>query len=236
MKINLEMDRARAKHLQVACFIMAAMGRGEFLPMFDLLRPGAAFSEKNRVVWDEQDWLKVEACLKAKLTSKKEDFKAPKECLVAGFFALYVEYYFQDHLLTPSKKVEIELEHDEACQFMRACEIMARIGMGQFKDLIELFNPKLNWDETSAIEMDLKGRLYPGMAKGAYYAMHNDKCPEECKVAWDAYQHIRREISWYGVGKDWRKDECSNGMRGVSFDEPFKTSKLKGDFKVARIK
>ena len=232
MRIKLEMDRKRARYLQKACFIIAATGRGEFLTMFDLLRPGAAFSKKNRAVWDEQDWLKVEACLKARLFPKKKGYKASDECQEAWDFALYIEFF----LIISPEKVQIELEQAEACSLMHACEIIARIGMGQFKDMIELFNSKLGWNEVSAIEKDLKERLYPGIGQG-YHAMHSDKCPEECQVAWDLYQHIRREISWFGVDKDWRKDkrEFLNGMWGVNFDEPFKVSKLKSDFKIERI-
>jgi hypothetical protein len=200
--------------------------------MFDLLRPGAAFSKKNRAVWDEQDWLKVENCLRAKLFPKKKGYKVPAECQEAWNFALYIEFF----LIISPEKVQIDLEHDEACRLSRACEIMARVGMGQFKDMIELFNSKLDWNEQTVIERDLKERLFPEVGQG-YYAMHSNKCSEECQVAWDCYQHIRREVSWYGVGKDWRKDkrEFCNGMLGVCFDEPFKVSKLEGDFKTERI-
>ena len=217
-----------------ACGVMSALGRGTFHVLIKLLRPDFMLTDEGCLggVMFEMDLAKKLVNLRKKSDSFVKD-ESPKECIEAGGISQNIK----NILFEPShKEIRIELEHDEACRLMRACEIIARIGMGQFKDMIELFNPKLNWDEQAVIERDLKERLFPEVGQG-YYAMHSNKCPEECKVAWDCYQHIRREISWYGMGKDWRKDqrEFCNGMRGVNFDEPFKVSKLPGDFKTERI-
>lgn len=125
------------------------------------------------------------------------------------------------------------MDRERAILLMRACEVIARIGMQQFKDMVELLNPGVRWDEAIGIENWLKAK-FGELSPKAFHSMHSDKVPEECQIAWDAYQHIRREISWYDRGKDWRKDKREWGgkdsMMGVCFDEPMKASELKGDF------
>ena len=78
-----------------------------------------------------------------------------------------------------------------------------------------------------------KGYLF---TSNSYNGIHSDKVPEESKIAWDAYQWLRREIAWNRHGKDWRVDNRdwtggANSMIGVSYDEPMKTSKIAGTFK-----
>jgi len=133
-------------------------------------------------------------------------------------------------------KIKLEMDRDRAIKLMQACEIIARIGMGQFKDMVELLKPEASWDECVVIENYLKAALKPSLTQNSYDSMSSVKCPESTQVAWDAYQHIRREISWRDAGKDWRVDPRNfREMGGVNFDEPFKASKLPGDFKVERV-
>jgi hypothetical protein len=133
-------------------------------------------------------------------------------------------------------KIKLEMDRERAIMLMRACEIIARIGMGQFKDMVELLRPDMNYDEAADIEFYLKERIFPELSGNAFHSMGSIKVAEPTQVAWDAYQNIRREISWLDKGKDWRTDERDwHEMMGVNFDEPYKASKLKGDFKVERI-
>ena len=104
-------------------------------------------------------------------------------------------------------KIKLEMDRDRALYLMRACEILARIGMGQFKDMVELVKPDVDGDEASAIENYLKSVLKPELSQNSFDSISSVKCPEISQVAWDAYQHIRREISWFDVGRDWRVDE-----------------------------
>jgi hypothetical protein len=72
----------------------------------------------------------------------------------------------------------------------------------------------------------LKAKLCPDESSGIY-----GKVPEDSKIAWDAHQHLRRELSWHGLGKDWRKEPRDwKKMILVIYDEPLKASGLDGDF------
>jgi len=134
-------------------------------------------------------------------------------------------------------KIKLEMDRERAICLMRACEVMARIGMGQFGEMVEFLNPEKTWDERQAIERYLKEKLSSDLSPHGYNSMHSKKVPEDCQVAWDAYQHIRREIAWYDKGLNWRTDhrDFTKDMMGVNFDEPFKAAKLNGDFKTERI-
>jgi hypothetical protein len=133
-------------------------------------------------------------------------------------------------------KIKLEMDRERAILLMHACETIARVGMGQFKAIVELLRPDMSYNDGSDIEFYLKERIFPEMSRHSYNSMHNEKVNESTQVAWDAYQHIRREISWFDIGKDWRTDQRGwDEMMTVNYDEPFKVSKLKGDFKTERI-
>ena len=132
-------------------------------------------------------------------------------------------------------KIKLIMDEKRAVLLMQACETLARLGMSQFKELAELMSPMISWDEKTEIERYLKEKLTPDLSQGAFNSMHSQRVPEQCQVAWDAYQHLRREVSWHGAGKDWRTDQRDwKAMTGVHYDEPFKASKLEGDFKVEK--
>lgn len=134
------------------------------------------------------------------------------------------------------KQIKLVMDEERAILLSRACETIARLGMSQFKELCEMMRPMMSWDEKTEIENYLKGRLTPKLSSNEFNSMNSKECPEECQIAWDAYQHIRREISWNKVGKDWRTDQRDwHTMMTVNYDEPFKASSLAGDFKTERI-
>jgi hypothetical protein len=104
--------------------------------------------------------------------------------------------------------------------------------------MFRLINPESSWELLDELEIYLKTTL-ADLPCNAYNAMHSIEVAEESQVAWDAYQHIRRELSWHKLGKDWRKDEREwPKMMTVNYDEPMKASKLKGEFeaKILEVK
>jgi len=135
-------------------------------------------------------------------------------------------------------EIKLVMSRERAIVLYRALEIIARIGMLQFKDMLELLDPKISWDEAEEIEQFLKRRLSV-LNKNAYYSISSKDVPEESHVAWEAYQHLRREIAWYDKGKDWRTDERvwtgPDSMVTVNFDEPMKMSATPGEFKTERV-
>ena len=133
-------------------------------------------------------------------------------------------------------KIKLEMDLERAILLMHACETMARIGMGQFKAMVDLLRPDFNWDQGWDIERFLKERIFPEMSPQGYNGIKCKEVNESTQVAWDAYQHIRREISWFDAGKDFRKDQRDwKTMMTVNFDDPMKASKLAGDFKTERL-
>ena len=133
-------------------------------------------------------------------------------------------------------KIKLEMSRERALLLSKACEIIARIGMCQFKDMVELLIQDYNYDFANEIEKYLKQKLRPELSYNSYHSMSNDVVPEECKVAWECYQNLRREIAWFDKGMDWRKDQRNwNNMVSVNFDEPMKVSKLEDKFKTERI-
>jgi hypothetical protein len=135
-------------------------------------------------------------------------------------------------------EIKLVMDRERAILLLRALEVIARLGMGQFKELAELMDPKMGWDESKEIEVYLKSKLTPELHVNGYNGIRSDKVPQECHVAWDAYQHLRREISWADKGKDWRTDQREwygeGSMMGVSYDDPMKVSEIPGDFKTER--
>ena len=132
-------------------------------------------------------------------------------------------------------KITLEMDLERAKYLIQALEVVARIGMGQFKDMAEFLQPMMDWDTKQEIESYLKHRIFPELSNNQFSGIRQDCVPEASQVAWDAYQHIRREISWLREKKDWRDQPRDwHTMMGVNFDEPMKVSKLEGDFKVER--
>ena len=125
--------------------------------------------------------------------------------------------------------ITLKMSRDRAIRLSRACEILARLGMQQFGELLDLFGV-IDYDKGIEIDHYLKekiGELRPS----EYNGIKSTQVCEEAKIAWDAYQHLRREISWSDKGLDWRKDKRDwHDMNGVCYDEPMKASSLPGDF------
>jgi len=136
-------------------------------------------------------------------------------------------------------EIKLVMDRERAILLLRALETIARLGMGQFKELAEMVDPRMGWDGSKEIEDYLKGKLIPHLGPNAYNGIRSEKVPRQCMVAWDAYQHLRREISWADKGKDWRTDQRewygADSMMGVSYDDPMKVSEIPGDFKTERV-
>lgn len=94
-----------------------------------------------------------------------------------------------------------------------ACEVLARLGMGQFRDalehlpLIDKFPP--GWHEDmDAIAHILKKHTTDMVGVGGYHSIGGHKTSEESKTAWDLYQVVRHRLAWDAnpVGNPMRVD------------------------------
>ena len=127
--------------------------------------------------------------------------------------------------------VSLNMPFNRACMLSRALEAIARCGKGQFKDMLELINPKLTFDQLEALEKILKVTVFPELSFNTHHRMGGEFVVDDCQNAWEAYQHLRREISWRSNGKDWRRDGRDwQNMWGVCYDDPFENNIIPGKF------
>lgn len=116
-----------------------------------------------------------------------------------------------------------------------ACEVLARLGLGQFRDALDHLPTIEHRPEGWHEDMDAIGYILSKYTHGhvdgrqANLGIHNPKTREGTKQAWDLYQVIRHRLSWDaaiargdiqpGQPRDWHK------MMGVNFDEPTQIGK-----------
>ncbi len=133
-------------------------------------------------------------------------------------------------------KISLTMTKEQAEHLSRALEIISRIGMGQFKDMIDFLDPWKTYDKKVELEDYLKSEIFPELQRNSYWGIYSPEVKEECKIACDVYQHLRRELAWLDTGKNWRTDDRDwHTQMGVSFNEPMKISNLDGKFEVERI-
>lgn len=132
------------------------------------------------------------------------------------------------------KQYTLTVTETQAQVLIQALEVMARLGIGQFRDALDLlpmqeFRPP-GWHE----DMEAIGRILSkhtiGGVEGHRISLgisHADTSPQ-AKSAWDMYQVIRHRLSWDravwdgtidspDAPRDWSK------MLGVHYDEPMRT-------------
>jgi len=131
------------------------------------------------------------------------------------------------------KQYVLTLTETQAQVLIQALEVMARLGIGQFRDALDLLPLKeifpAGWHE----DMEAIGRILSkymiGNVDGYRSSLgisHADTSPQ-AKSAWDMYQVIRHRLAWdraYSDGivaspdapRDWSK------MLGVHYDEPMR--------------
>lgn len=106
----------------------------------------------------------------------------------------------------------LHINETQLATISNACEVLARLGMGQFRDALEClplreFAPDGWHEDMEGIAHILKKHMK--QTYGAYSASSDTS-----KTAWDLYQVARNRLAW---------DENPNGGFGVSFDQPMKT-------------
>lgn len=126
------------------------------------------------------------------------------------------------------KTYTIELTERQAAIVSQACELVARLGMNQVKEIFEYLPLDFNNIDYSAYHDDqraIEAILKKYMKKPPY----NDSNESRSKIAWDLHTVIRKEIAWEHAieeGHISSKDEPRNWskMMGVHYDDPMKTS------------
>jgi hypothetical protein len=112
-----------------------------------------------------------------------------------------------------------------------ACEVLARLGMGQFKDALEClplkeYAPDGWWEDMEGIAHILKKHTTIMHGVGSYHGISSAKTSPESKTAWDVHQVIRHQLAWDAAQENGHPGE-GEAMRpswSVVYDQPMKTS------------
>lgn len=119
-------------------------------------------------------------------------------------------------------RVTMDLTPDQFNAMQQALETMARIGMGQFRSVSDVF-PASGWDEGQQVEEELKPILTPGLSsRGHYYSISSREVPKNCKLAWELYQSLRQKNAWRRAGNPEVRDWST--MMSVCYDDPMPIS------------
>ncbi len=121
------------------------------------------------------------------------------------------------------------LNETQAGTIQVACEVLARLGIGQFRDALEHlptveFMPPSWHEDMVAVENILRKHIQPNGK-----SVHQISTRERHKVAWDLYTLVRHRLSWDraidegrikpGEPRKWPE------MMTVNYDSPHHTSK-----------
>jgi hypothetical protein len=115
----------------------------------------------------------------------------------------------------------LHLNEAQARTISHACEVLARLGMGQFKDALEClplkeFCPDGWHEDMEGIAHILKKHTTIFSGVGAYHAIGSNKTSNASKTAWDLYQVVRYRLAWDA--------QPEGNPMSVMFDQPHKTS------------
>jgi hypothetical protein len=119
-----------------------------------------------------------------------------------------------------SATYHLHINEAQARVISHACEVLARLGMGQYKDALECLPLREHapdgWHEDmEGIGHILKKHTTVLHGVGAYHGITSIKTSPESKTAWDLYQVVRHRLAW---------DAKPEGdAMSVMFDQPMKT-------------
>lgn len=121
----------------------------------------------------------------------------------------------------------LHLTAAQAATISKACEVLGRLGMGQYKDALECLPVRefcaTGWHE----DMDAIGHILkkyaPIWGLGMGQGITHRETPETSKVAWDVYQVTRHRLAWDQARADGHTGD-SPPMWSVNYDRPMKTS------------
>ena len=116
-----------------------------------------------------------------------------------------------------------------------ATEILARLGIGQFRDALERLPTREFMPDGWHEDMDSIGKILSRHMIGGidgYYSnlgIHHKDVREPSRIAWDLYQVLRHRLAWDRAAKEGIV-ESANAQRKwpemmqVHYDEPMKVS------------
>lgn len=116
-----------------------------------------------------------------------------------------------------SRRYQVELSEEQVELISKACEMVARIHMGQLDmvaDVVTARTPTERFIELKDRLLEIEP-LITGMHKHAYYGIRSDQIEDKARQAFDLYQTFRHRMAW---------DRTPEGGMFTQFDEPFHLS------------
>ena len=114
-----------------------------------------------------------------------------------------------------------------------ACEVLARLGMGQFKDALEHLPLRTQNFDIDAWHDDMEdlarilSKHMPGGIDGIRSSTGISNADEDARTAWDLHAVIRHRLAWDRAKAEGVTDGTKRewpAMMQVSYDEPMKYS------------
>ncbi len=135
-----------------------------------------------------------------------------------------------------SEKIyRLTINERQAQTISKACEMLARLGMGQLDDALRELPMRggVEWERWHA-DVRHVGRILsahmPGNIDGhsSHLGISSERVSEDSQIAWDLYQVIRHRVAWDRAIAEGKTDGTvrawDKGMMGVHFDEPMTVS------------
>lgn len=133
------------------------------------------------------------------------------------------------------KFYSLKINEQQAQTLRLACEVLARLGMGQFHQALEALPVdwrkaySQDWNEDLLVIGKILSKHTQSNVDGWAKSLGIHHASETSKTAWDLYQVIRHQLSWdravekgfvenHNSPRDWNK------MMAVDYDEPLKVS------------
>jgi hypothetical protein len=118
------------------------------------------------------------------------------------------------------RKYNLTITEEQAGILADALDLFARIGIGQFEEVLQVYDPaaKLADIVRDTIRLGLNdAKMAAGHHANASHGIHNSKVPDRFRAAFDMKQVITNRVAW---------DRNPKGGIQVQFDEPSRTSEL----------
>lgn len=127
------------------------------------------------------------------------------------------------------KKYKVELTERQLATLSSAAELVARLGIGQYRDAFEWLpiRSDISWSDYYA-DVDAIGDIISKYTSSDL-GVSNPDTSSTSKIAWDLYQSFRRELAWDravddGIIESRNSPRDWSEMMGVHYDEPMKIS------------
>lgn len=127
------------------------------------------------------------------------------------------------------KKYKVELTESQLATLSSAAELVARLGIGQYRDAFNWLPIKsdISWSDYHA-DVDAIGNIiskYTSRDLG----VSSPYTSSASKIAWDLYQSFRHELAWDravddGIIESRNSPRDWSEMMGTHYDAPMKTS------------